>query len=1165
MKIGVSEADARMPRACFQANRVKLHRRLIFFLAVIICGGRAIALPGARAGGPQEKRPPLELLERAHTLFAQGDYQTARKYYLEVLPSFPDNFDILKDLGDCYYVMGPGGYAEAAKYYARAYEIDPRSSEAADKLWRCYMSLKKYKEAADAELKLANQPEAPAETWKRAAEAYEAAGDRRESSAAYLAYLGRKPGDLLAHSRLARLYSLDKNYGKAAEQYRLVLAVNPDFSPALAGLARILSWQGQMGKSLELYERVLRYEPDNGEALSGKAFVLLWQKHYSQSLALFKVLNHRYPQDAEAKRGLEEAQRHIEEDAFAAAKQERDVSKLLDYHRARVARNPQDVEALKALAAFSSDVQPCNQSIVLGGKALEASHGAADVQLALARSLRLCKNYTEAISYYRQYLHTQPRAVDVLYELGDTLRRARRFPEALQVFQELVGLAPGNLDGQIGLGQALAATGQYKEAVGHFEVVLEKRPGDYEALQGKAYVLLWENEFEQARAIFHALAKRKPDDPQNAQALKAIARAQEAARWESLRPSANASPSAWLEFYRKRLEFYPQDRAAMKGAAYAEAELNNPSAAIQAYRKVLEVYPDDRDSKLELARLLSLDRQYSSSISLYRQVLEQEPDDPAVLGNLAQAYAWSGQPQEALSIYRTLLAQDPANTSYRLEEGKLEIQLKDDAGARKALGSLLSVDPQNRSARLELARLDIKQGQFEAALGNYDALLKTNPHDPDALLGKARITFYQGKFQEAQASATMALEERPDDFSSVFLLASIAHARGRRGETLDLLNRAEKLSAGNPEVVSLRNQVLLETRVTLRTTAAYAREIGPPSEFNGRTGLANEDLRMYTYGTTIGLDWLPKTTSSLSFASLPSDSPPGPERDSFGNRIPTGITGAAAPYQFLYRQSTRFGPRFTLRAGVGVVRFGPGALVSVPGETLPIRSAEERPIGLVGVSFGLTKKLSFDVDATRSAISYTPVSARFGVIQEQLLGRINYVFNPRTELHLAYWYGRYSSEEYAHTSVVNGLTQTVTRANYDQSNGGSMLLNRTFVQSDRFSLDAGYEGLIYGFAGRERNVFLGFFNPSFYQLHELVPRIYGTLWGPLGYDIRAGIGIQQNGRGEAITRAWNISPDLSLRVNRHLRLIFGYTHYNTAQILGPLRGNEFRFTTEWQY
>jgi tetratricopeptide (TPR) repeat protein len=1134
-------------------------------LLLALCCGRF--LPAAQTSGTQQKQklPALEVLERAHAEFVQGDFESARQNYLKILPSFPDNFDILKDLGYCYFVTGPRGYAEAAKYYTRAYVINPRSGEVAEKLSRCYMGLKRFQEAAAIEMKVARLPGAPADSLKRAAEAYDAAGDRSNARQAYIVYLERKPGDLLARCHLARLDGLNKKYDWAAGQYRIVLSSNPNFIPALVGIAQIFSWQGQLNKSIELYDRILRFEPDNSEALSGKAFALLWEKHYRQAHDVFERLYHRYPQDVEAKRGLEESQREIQSNAFAASQESGNVSELLGYYREKAAQNPQDVGALKALTSISADNNHCSQSTAFGEKALEASSGAPAVQLAMARSLRACGNNSEAVSYYLRYLQAHPGSEGVLYELGDTLRRARRFPESLQVFRQLVQSDPGNADAQVGLGQSLAATGQYDAALAQFNQVLDKHSGYYDALQGKAFVRFWKGDFEGARSIFVALEKRNSRDPQNSEALKDIARAEEASHWKALRPAADASPQSWIAFYNKRLASDPKDREAMKGLAYEESQLNQQKAAIQDYRRVLEVYPDDRDTKLELARLLSLDHQYTSAIGLYQQALQQDPEDMTVQASLARVYAWSGQPQKALDNYQHLLSQDPSKTAYLLAAGQMEVQLKNYDAARASLGSLLAMDPANRSARLELARLDTFQGQYDTALKDYDILLKHDPQDPAALLGKARISFYQGELPQAHTAATEAVEKRPDDFSSVFLLASIEHAQHHRRKTLQLLKQAERLSPGDHQVASLRNQVLSESRVTLSTTVAYAREIGPPSQANGRTGLPNEDLRTYTYGTTIGMNLFPRTNSYISFTSVPTDSPPGPLRDSFGNQIPTGITGATAPYDFLYRQSTRFDRRFTVRGGAGFVRFGPGDLESVPGQAALVKGAMQRPVGLAGVSFGLTSKLTLDLDATKSAITYTPVSTRLGVIRDRLQGRINYFFNSQTQFHLAYWYGRYSSEDYTHAVVVSGVSQSYVQADRDQGQGGSIIFNRQVIHSPGFSLDAGYEGYIFGFAGQGRSVFLGFFNPSFYQRHEFVPRIYGSLWGPLGYDFSGGIGIQQTGLGEAITRAWSVSPNLSVRANRHLRLIFGYTYYNTAQSLGPLRGNEVRFGTEWQY
>jgi long-subunit fatty acid transport protein len=44
-----------------------------------------------------------------------------------------------------------------------------------------------------------------------------------------------------------------------------------------------------------------------------------------------------------------------------------------------------------------------------------------------------------------------------------------------------------------------------------------------------------------------------------------------------------------------------------------------------------------------------------------------------------------------------------------------------------------------------------------------------------------------------------------------------------------------------------------------------------------------------------------------------------------------------------------------------------------------------------------------------------------------------------------------------------------------------------------------------------------------------------------------------------------LSPTLTYKVNERLTLGLGYTHYNSAQTLGALRGDAVRLTTEWSF
>jgi hypothetical protein len=82
----------------------------------------------------------------------------------------------------------------------------------------------------------------------------------------------------------------------------------------------------------------------------------------------------------------------------------------------------------------------------------------------------------------------------------------------------------------------------------------------------------------------------------------------------------------------------------------------------------------------------------------------------------------------------------------------------------------------------------------------------------------------------------------------------------------------------------------------------------------------------------------------------------------------------------------------------------------LPGNPDAIPAATLRPIGFVDFSLAAHQHLSFDLNWSRSAITYTPLSVRLGVISEVVEGSLNYFPAPRTELHLNYYQGLYFSQ-----------------------------------------------------------------------------------------------------------------------------------------------------------
>lgn len=1041
----------------------------------------------------------------------------------------------------------PAACAQDVRYY----ELAPGSAEVADRMFKCFKARNQSAEAAAIFRRVAEKPGAPAVAWKYAGRAYDDADLYPEAEGAYLKYLQKTP-DVEARLALAGVYRSQKAYDKAIEQYRVVLSSRPKSSGALAGIARTLFLQGQEEESLRYYDRAIAADPKGVEAQTGKAYALLWMDRVEEAQALFGSLRERYSQNDSIARGFQQAQKAVQEKAVAMARRSGNTAPLESQYRQRLAQNPIDLNAIRMLAELTAGrPQRCSENVGYRRQAAEILPADPTAGIELARALVDCSQFDEAIARYRKVLETQPENGTALIELGNTLRRAGRAAESAEVFQKALRVNPHSFDAHEGMARALVSLDKDDEALAHYNEALKISPDNYDALQGKAYLLYWTDKYAEARAIFQALAKRKPEDTQNAQTLERIADAEESTRWAAIRPAPSAPPQEWLRYYEQRLASYPNDLDALKGWAAAQTQLKNYPQAIQGYRRLLQAYPDDRSSKVELARVLSWDGQFEEAIKFYQEAVKEKPTDTEALESLARVYRWTDRLPEALQTYQKLLAQEPSNLSYQLEMARLQLRLKDTPAAREFLTAVLAADPKNREAMLLLAEMSLNQSRYEVALKEYETVLKQNPKDTEALYGQARMYYFLGDFQRAYKAGSALLVVQPNSTDALFLMANIERVRGKRTEALALLDKTLKLSPNYREAQSLRARILEAGTVTLETSASYTREIGKATSVPGESQGLTEDLREFSYDATLGFSLIPRTDSLLSGALMPSETP-------FG-----GLRGAAGPSRFLYRQTTDFGRRWKIRAGIGFVRFGPGEPVNLPGEPGDVSvSRAFSPLGLAGATFSATNKLTLDAGWTRTHMAYTPTATRLGVIDNHFSASADYDFTKRVRLSVEYYHGSFSSGRYDHTSLVDGQTVVVRSSDHDQVHGGLIVFKVNVYRSNHFSFDAGYRGNAYGHANT--SAFLGFYNPAFYQSHLFTSDFFGKVWGPLGYDFYAAIGGQQ-AIDEGFTRGTKLRPSFSLRINRTLRLNFGYSYYNTAAALSALSGRSIYMTTTWTF
>jgi tetratricopeptide (TPR) repeat protein len=619
----------------------------------------------------------------------------------------------------------------------------------------------------------------------------------------------------------------------------------------------------------------------------------------------------------------------------------------------------------------------------------------------------------------------------------------------------------------------------------------------------------------------------------------------------------NCSSKAGAQLWNSEL-IKPDNWGGELELARALASRGCNAGALWLYHDVLRRNPpnsNNYDIETELARVLTWDHQYNAAITLYQKLLREKPGDRAVLESLARVYAWSGRPRDSLEVQKKLLADEPSNPQYQLQFARLEIHLANEAIARKTLTGLLKADPLNREARIDLARLDLKAGRLEEAYRGFHMLLGQNFQDPQALYGAAQIDYYKGDLRRALPLAANLVNERPKDVDALLLLARIQRALHARKAALALLDRASELSPRNQEANALRKTIGDESSVTVHTSASYAREIAVASPLpepggDALPGRTLEDLNTYGAATRVDFGFVPQSSSYFVTAITPSNSPMG------------GIQGAVAPAEFLYGQSTQLLSNLTVRGGLGLVRMGPGDFLS---GSSPISSVNLSPIGYVGSTVNLSPTLRIDVTVSQTPITYTPTSTRFGVRQKRIEAAVEYRLDSHTRAKVSMFHDYDFSSLYYQTGIDSSGQARLEPNGRDSGIGGQFALSRNLIRSEWISFDAGYAGMVLSYPGQHRGVYMGFFNPAFYQQHLITSQFGGKLWGPLRYSFTADAGVQQTDENEPFTMAEKVSPGLTLRASRQLSVTLGYIHYNFAQSLGSVRGNVVQVSTDYRF
>lgn len=838
----------------------------------------------------------------------------------------------------------------------------------------------------------------------------------------------------------------------------------------------------------------------------------------------------------------------------------RGIRRQLAIHRTALALALLVIPAACPSAAGQDSGQfRCMAEVQRAREALAQRAGDPALESDLARRLAACGDNVEAAAWYGSIVRANPGNATAWYALGEAEAQLGRWAAAARAFSRMLAIAPGNAGAEVGLAHADARMGKWNTALELYKEVLKKAPGNYDALEGKAFLLYWSGRWAEARALFGALCRANPAGRESCAGLASVAQAMDTARWTAWRPSANAPAQAWIGYEISYLADHPGDEAALRRLAVAEAQLGLYSKAIRDDQRALMLDPKDSEAQQHMAQILAWSGQYAAAIDAYNQLLRSDPEDRQARERLAQTDLWAGRLTDALAANQALLRRDPGGVDEELRIARLEIRLRHEEAAGKTLTELLRQQAENRAARLDRAQIEMHKGQLPEALVDYNAVLDQDFADPDACFGAARIYYYLGQPKRAEPLALRAARERPGNTDYLLLAARVEFALRHRKQARAWLHSASRLAPSSEDVRELAARMQSEPRVTVETQSSYAREIAVqnPLALAGGANLAArtiEDLSSYGSSIRTSFSFLPQSSSYVLLAASPSNSP-------FG-----GIQGAVAPAELMYGQTTPVASWATLRGGFGIARLGPGELPThnPPGE--PVRAIPARglaAVGYAGYSLFPNRTFGFDLTASRAMNVATPVSVRLGVIETRVSAGLHYALNERTQVRALFDHIVDAAPLFYDTDE-SGPSALFVHGR-DVGNEGRIVFDRSLIRTERFSLDAGYAGLAFGFKGARRGTWMGFFNPDFYEQQMATIHLSDALFGPLRFTFDGGAGVQRVGYGTSFTRASKTNPALSFQLTRTFRLTVGYTHYDFSQALGTVRGNAVTLETRWSF
>ena len=627
--------------------------------------------------------------------------------------------------------------------------------------------------------------------------------------------------------RIENVYLRTDDQAGLVAYYEAWVKKRPEDLEATSRLARLLAGLGRGQEAQAWLEKGLKVAPSRKELRNALISQLLFEQKFAEAIAQYEQLDKFEPNNPDT---LRDWGRLILKDTKRdEATRKKDAGAV--WRRLTTAR-PKDPLVASQVAELFRHAEMVEDALSLYQKAIELAPDAAQYKEYLGEYFHVLQRKDEAMAIWRQIAEGKARSAANLARLAEVLSGFGYISEAVESNAEACKLDPKEINLQIKQADLLAQAEKHEDALAQLAIVHKLASSDEEReawLQRQLKELQALEKLKEristVQTELMALPAASSEKEKLAQSDQWfwLARAQEAERLpkeaaESIRKAGELAPQSIpvLMSSARILESQQNLMAAveantrlaaidrryrteyLKKVAQLEVQLGRREKAIQAGRDVLAAAPGNPELYEFFSQLCFQLGENEEGLQALRRSVRVNPSEPRGLLMLASALAEQFRTSESIELYwrafekaanlEDRLGVIPKLTELYLQTNQFDRLLErlenlrrepnqqremticlaqayqsagDDGNARQELEKLLTEDTRDTQLLQQLVKLCEQDGDLEAAIRFQQQLSKVSP-GRESTVRLAQLLMKSGETEEASRLLTESVADEKD-------------------------------------------------------------------------------------------------------------------------------------------------------------------------------------------------------------------------------------------------------------------------------------------------------------------------------------------------------------------------------------------------------------------